>query len=473
LFTVNLTGNKQDAFYTLLQIFKIMIGNILRSRYKIIEPLGNGGFGQTYIAEDLDLPSNPKPRCVVKMLQPSIIDPDVIRLFTQEATIIYNLGENHHQIPNLKAYFQENNRFYLIQDLIIGHDLGQEIIPGKQWDESYVINLFTEVLNVLAFVHENNVIHRDIKPQNLIRRQQDGKLILIDFGAVKQIKQPILTSGVTSKTISIGTPGYMPSEQAIGKPKFSSDIYALGMTAIQALTGQLPWELPEDNDGEIIWQNLTNVSDKLAVIINKMVRYHFSQRYKNAGEVLTALNQAFSPSLNLSSQGQNPSPITQKQTQNTPPPKVLKAIQTNKADYRQLEQYLFAQQWKDADKETANILLKIMYRENEGYLTENNCKNFFPDELIILDNLWAEYSDGNFGYTAQKNIWICCGGTAGIAYPNVYKKFAEQVGWKKKGVWLSYSELNFNIYAPKGHLPVVLGFGGIYEIYISFLLSRI
>ena len=162
------------------------------------------------------------------------------------------------------------------------------MIPGIKLSETYVIKLLEDLLNILDFVHQNNVIHRDIKPSNIIRRG-DGKLFLIDFGAVKQVKQKILQTGKTTVTISIGTTGYMPSEQALGKPKYSSDIYALGMLAIQALTGILPQELPKDDNEEIIWQNFTKVSDNLATILNKMVRYHFLARYSNAGEVLQAL----------------------------------------------------------------------------------------------------------------------------------------------------------------------------------------
>ena len=125
-----------------------MIGTILKSRYKIIQQLGSGGFGETFIAEDLGIDFDPKPRCVVKRLQPAVIEPEVSRLFEQEAKILYNLGENHPQIPNLRAYFQEQNQFYLIQDLIIGQDLSQEITHNKKLSESYVIQLLQDILTV-------------------------------------------------------------------------------------------------------------------------------------------------------------------------------------------------------------------------------------------------------------------------------------------------------------------------------------
>ena len=270
-----------------------MIGNILRQRYKIVKQLGAGGFGETYLTEDLDIPVTPKPVCVVKRLQPTAIDPDIIRLFEQEAQILYQLGQNHDQIPKLYAYFQEGQEFYLIQELIDGYDLSQEISPGKKLTESEVIQLLRDVLEILVYVHENKVIHRDIKPANIMRRK-DGKLVLIDFGAVKQINTTItMKSGFTSSTISIGTVGYMPLEQAGCKPKLSSDIYALGMTAIQALIDMSPRLLPEDDDGEILWNNKVQVSDKLAEFITKMVRYDWRQRYRNAKEALEELNQIF------------------------------------------------------------------------------------------------------------------------------------------------------------------------------------
>ncbi|MTJ09440.1 MULTISPECIES: tetratricopeptide repeat protein [unclassified Anabaena] len=271
-----------------------MIGNILRQRYRIIKQLGAGGFGETFLAEDLDIPVTPKPICVVKKLHPTIIDPEIIRLFEQEAQILYQLGQNHDQIPKLSGYFQEDQDFYLIQEFIDGYDLTQEITPGKKLNEGEAIQFLRDVLEILVYVHENKVIHRDIKPANIMRRK-DGKLVLIDFGVVKQINTTIaMKSGLTSKTVGVGTHGYMPPEQGFGKPKLSSDIYALGMTAIEGLTGISLNTLSEDEEGEIIWSNLVSVSNKLENFITKMVRYDWRQRYKDAKEALEELNQVFS-----------------------------------------------------------------------------------------------------------------------------------------------------------------------------------
>ena len=283
-----------------------MIGNILRQRYKIVKQLDVGGFGKTYLADDLDIPVTPKSVCVVKKLHPTIIDPEIIRLFEQEAEILYKLGQNHDQIPKLYAYFENDEELYLIQEFIDGYDLRQEISPGKKLSEGDVIQLLRDVLEILVYVHENKVIHRDIKPANIMRRK-DGKLILIDFGVVKQINTTIaIKSGSTSQTIGIGTYDYMPVEQSYGKPKLSSDIYALGMTAIEALISVPLNNLSEDEDtGEIIWNNLAQVSNNLEQFINKMVRFDYRQRYKNAREALEELNQVF-----LSVEQQNTKPVT-------------------------------------------------------------------------------------------------------------------------------------------------------------------
>ncbi|NJR16433.1 MAG: protein kinase [Calothrix sp. CSU_2_0] len=285
-----------------------MIGKLLDYRYKVIRVLATGGFGQTYIAEDTKRPGN--PICVVKHLKPASSDSKIFdtakRLFQSEAETLECLG-NHDQIPRLLAYFDDSLEFYLVQEFIEGHTLSEELVSGETWTEPQVIQLLDEILNILEFVHQQGVIHRDIKPDNIIRRHSDRKLVLVDFGAVKQLRAgsyPGIYPGVypgiypgtrnapphQSATVAIGTPGYMPTEQGQGKPRPNSDIYALGIIAIQALTGIAPMDLQEDhNTGEILWQHLAPVNQQLATVLNKMVRYHFKDRYQNATEALRAL----------------------------------------------------------------------------------------------------------------------------------------------------------------------------------------
>ncbi|HEY9800673.1 MAG TPA: WG repeat-containing protein [Leptolyngbyaceae cyanobacterium] len=273
-----------------------MIGYILRRRYKIIEKLGSGGFGETYLAEyPQDLPVSPQYKCVVKRLtRPQTPDLDTEERFKREAAILFKLGKEHNQIPELYDFFEENREFYLVQEYIDGHDLSYEIEQGKPWSEADVIQLLQEILEVLDFVHQNNVIHRDIKPLNLMRRYSDNKIVLIDFGVVKEISAlGVNAQGKISSTVPIGTLGYMPNEQFYGHPKLCSDIYAVGMTAIQALTGLPPQELHIDPDTlEVIWREKAQVSNILADILTKMVRYHSKQRYTDAGEVLQDLKKS-------------------------------------------------------------------------------------------------------------------------------------------------------------------------------------
>jgi eukaryotic-like serine/threonine-protein kinase len=276
-----------------------MQGQTVGGRYQILTQLGQGGFGKTFLALDTQRPGN--PHCVVKHFKPLSTDPYTLkqakRLFDLEAATLETLGK-HDQIPQLLAHFEDNQEFYLVQEFIVGYDLSQEIPPiGNLLSEAEVIQLLKDILEVLAFVHQHNVIHRDLKPANIRRRESDGKIVLIDFGAVKQISTQIANSqGKTSVTVVIGTHGYMPSEQANQVPHLSSDIYAVGIIAIQALTGINPvldsgQRLPRNpNTREIDWRNQVQVSPQLAEIIDTMVRYDFRQRYSTAESVLQALN---------------------------------------------------------------------------------------------------------------------------------------------------------------------------------------
>ncbi len=285
--------SQQDDLKDLLQQREIAIsGKVLDGRYKIAKVLGSGGFSETYVAEDTKLPGN--PQCVVKQLKPAHNKPEQLivarRLFNSEAQTLQKLG-THNQIPQLFAYFEEEDEFYLIQEYIIGHPLSQELQAGKRISETEVRKILQDLLQTLAFVHQNGVIHRDIKPSNIIRRHSDDKLVLIDFGAVKEATTQLLDSQEQSAfTIGIGTKGYAPSEQYFGRPQYSSDIYAVGMIGIKALTGIAPHEIERDAHGELRWVDKAGVSHAMAKILSTMVLENFQQRYQSASEVLKALD---------------------------------------------------------------------------------------------------------------------------------------------------------------------------------------
>ncbi|MDB9314758.1 serine/threonine protein kinase [Spirulina sp. CS-785/01] len=301
-----------------------MQGKLLDGRYRVLRVLGAGGFGQTYLAQDTRRPGH--PQCVVKQLKPVSQDRDVLstarRLFQREAETLERLG-THEQIPRLLAYFEEDQEFYLVQDYIAGHSLTEDLQEGQPWDENAVVGFLVELLPVLAFFHSQGAIHRDIKPDNILRRHRDGRLILIDFGAVKQIQLPSTFVGQapTTQTIAIGTPGYMSSEQARGKPHFSSDIYGLGVIALQALTGVRPHNFKYDaQTGEIDWQQ-SCCSPALAAVLNRMVAYHFRDRYQSAQEVYNVLTQVQpKPSKTKLPPVQSPPPAAASAASAAPPP---------------------------------------------------------------------------------------------------------------------------------------------------------
>jgi serine/threonine protein kinase len=323
-----------------------MAAKVLDGRYKLVKKLGSGGFGHTYIARDMRRPGT--PLCVVKHLKPASNDADFIRearrLFSTEAETLERLGK-HDQIPQLLAYFEEDQHFFLVQEYIEGKSLHDELklapadppedapVSESQSDseqsdpeakseqsssnsapksdqkgkakskpklsrkvtEPEAIAILKDILEVLEFVHSEGVIHRDIKPENLIRRKSDRKLVLIDFGAVKAMQEgtelEVNSSGESRFTVTIGTPGYMPNEQCAGRPAFSSDIFAAGMVVIKALTGLEPIDIESDPDsGELLWRDKTRISNGLAMVLTRMVRYQYNQRYQSARETMQALN---------------------------------------------------------------------------------------------------------------------------------------------------------------------------------------
>jgi eukaryotic-like serine/threonine-protein kinase len=267
----------------------------LAGRYRVLQKLGEGCFAETFLAEDELLPD--AFRCVVKKLKTAFSEEDkqqiAKRLFDSEAHSLHRLGF-HGQIPQLFAHFEENNNLYIVEEYIQGTSLYHELSKGQRWSEDYVLKLLMDLLEVLKFVHQKQVIHRDLKPSNIIRRARDGRLVLIDFGAVKQVSNQILDNdnSVVTHTVVVGTPGYMPGEQLLGNPRKSSDVYAVGMLAISALTGLNParGELPVDEfTAELLWHNQANVSPELMTILDKMVAYDFRQRYPSAKEAFEAI----------------------------------------------------------------------------------------------------------------------------------------------------------------------------------------
>ncbi|MEM7724971.1 MAG: serine/threonine-protein kinase [Cyanobacteria bacterium P01_A01_bin.45] len=266
---------------------------LFQKRYKILRIIGRGGFGVTFLAKNMALPGY--PLCVIKQLRPQVTSPKsrqkARERFEKEATALGQLG-NHSQVPMLLDYFEANGEFYLVQEYIRGSTLAREVRRKGPKSEAEVKQFLQEVLPILNYIHSNSVIHRDIKPQNLLRCKDDGRLVLIDFGAVKD-ELVNATEYAKDKTVStnfVGTMGFAPPEQFSLRPVHASDIYAVGVTSIYLLTGKAPLEFDHDSrTGEISWQNQVNVSNNFAQVLDRMIKISLQDRYKSASDVIWAL----------------------------------------------------------------------------------------------------------------------------------------------------------------------------------------
>jgi serine/threonine protein kinase/ABC-type branched-subunit amino acid transport system substrate-binding protein len=279
-------------------------GDIVNRQYQIIRQLGRGGFGVTYLARDNHQPENADAVVLKQIPIPQLEasgesrNADYLSRLELEANTLWKL--KHPCIPGFLARFTEGKYFYIVQEYIAGQDLSQEIVAGEPIEEDQAVVMLREILLILRFVHNNKIIHRDIKPANIIRRDEDDSLVLIDFGAVKEEATGHTNTSGIYLTQAICTPGYAPAEQLSGMPKFESDIYAVGMMIMQAVTGfsmqainssgRSPRRDP-NNQCRYDWQSYaTNISSGLRKIIAKMIEYHFRDRYQSVAEVLDALN---------------------------------------------------------------------------------------------------------------------------------------------------------------------------------------
>ena len=277
---------------------------VLRERYRPLKIIGQGGFGRTFQAVDEDKPS--KPFCVIKQFFPQAQGTKNLekaaKLFAQEAERLDGLGR-HSQIPELLAYFTQNNRQYLVQEFIDGQNLKQELEESVAFSENQILELLKSLLPVLEFIHSQQIIHRDIKPENIIRRRKDNQLVLVDFGAAKYAT----TTALGRTGTVIGSAGYVAPEQSVGKASFVSDIYSLGVTCIHLLTKIEPFDLFDVSENDWVWRDYlqSNVSNECGEILDKMIVGATKKRFQNVGEILSVIQ-----------------PTSQRKTQHISPPQI-------------------------------------------------------------------------------------------------------------------------------------------------------
>jgi serine/threonine-protein kinase len=275
--------------------------SLMHDRYRVLQPLGSGNFTQTDLV--MDLQSDRYPLGVLKGLVPQGLERGFValanRLFGQEAQLLQEM-EQHGGIPRLVDVFTENGVSYLVQEFVSGASLQDVFDQGQVWSESELVAFLKDALDILVYVHSTNVIHRDLKPAHWIRRGSDlgrgqgwvGPLVLIDFGVAQRgVPQHAEPLSCQLPALGIGTSLYMAPEQRQGWATFSSDLYALGLIAIQGVTGQLPNQLKHNDQGELTWQPMRPLSGTVTDILTRMVRYRPQDRQATAAEILKDLVQ--------------------------------------------------------------------------------------------------------------------------------------------------------------------------------------
>ncbi|WP_017297779.1 serine/threonine-protein kinase [Nodosilinea nodulosa] len=266
---------------------------LFRDRYRVLKKLGQGGFGVTYLAQNATLPG--EPYCVIKQLCPKAgselsLERAKVR-FRREARALASLG-SHWQIPQLLDYFTTGGEFYLVQDYIHGETLAQEVRRQGRLTEAQVKYFLREIIPVVRFIHRNRIVHRDIKPPNIIRSERDRRLVLIDFGAVREFLSDVEGQATAQgqATQFVGTPGFAPPEQLALRPCYASDIYALGITCLYLLTARTPIEFDQDpHTGVIRWHHAVTVSPHLTMVLDKMIMPDAQDRYTTVDQLERAL----------------------------------------------------------------------------------------------------------------------------------------------------------------------------------------
>ncbi|MEG4251739.1 serine/threonine-protein kinase [Microcoleus sp. Pol10D4] len=268
-------------------------GSTLEKRYRILRELGRGGFGRTYLAEDINRYNE---NCVLKEFSPVVHSPKAAELFDREASMLYHL--QHPQIPRFRELLRTdlggNQSLFLVQDYINGQTYEEILISrqqqGENFTEAEVTQLLFQLLPVLEYIHSKNLIHRDISPDNIIQHDADKLPFLIDFGSVKQIAANAVLQFNGQSDTAIGKQGYSPTEQMrLGKVSAASDLYALAVTALVLLSGKKPQKLYDINNKNWDWRSHVTVSQNLGTVLDRMLSEQPGDRYQSAKAVREAL----------------------------------------------------------------------------------------------------------------------------------------------------------------------------------------
>ncbi|MFM7408501.1 MAG: GUN4 domain-containing protein [Cuspidothrix sp.] len=441
--------------------------SINNGRYIIQQYLGRGGFGIAYSAKD----QRKGKIVVIKTLNPTQISPEDFR--TEERKF-YNEGMRlakcnpHRHIVEVYEFIEINGISGMVMEFIDGYNLALYTYNNNGLSEIEALRYIDQVGQALEHIHGMGFLHRDVKPNNIILRQNSKEAVLIDFGLAREY-----VLGAEVNMTNARSKGYAPIEQYQRYGKFGdyTDIYALAATLYNLLTNNepLPAEFRQTGIALPPPQKFNpKISNKVNAAILKGMELEATKRPQTVREFRQILGLLSKPVVNIPI----PSSVnyigvnTQKRPQENTT--VLQTINQDTPfksscgmDYHKLCNLLAQGKWKEADEETRQLMLAVMNREKENWLDANSVNNFPCEDLRTIDELWVHYSQGKFGFSVQKRIYQLCAGR--LEYQaEAWDKFAEKVGWKKKkllgmgGDWVSEHDINFDITAPPGHLPVAL-----------------
>jgi serine/threonine protein kinase len=427
-------------------------------KYTIEKELGEGGFGITYRARD-----NQGNFVVIKTVNDAIQKRADFAKFQQdflnEAIKLAKCSHSH--IVQIYEVIHENDLWCMVMEYIDGEDLGSFVENQGILSETEALRYVQQIGSALTVVHDNGLLHRDIKPQNIMLRSGKSEAVLIDFGIAREF-----TPNLTKTHTKILSDGFAPIEQYDARAKRGAftDVYALAATLYSVLTGELPTISPMRAIGTELEEAKkinSSISDKVNQAIIKGMEIKPENRPQSISEWLGLLdlNEIYLqpqvtniPSVDVVNFEQIPNLLTNK---------LFNKIN----NYSKLEELLINKKWQSADEWTKYKILEIMGLQEQGYFMAEDIKNFPCQALQTIDQLWVKYSKGRFGFSIQKKIWEKLGGKAGVFNEENWVLFGEYVGWRSTRnhqilfagwttrEWCYYSEINFSENALEGHLP--------------------
>jgi eukaryotic-like serine/threonine-protein kinase len=388
-----------------------------RGKYTVEKVLGQGGFGITYLVKDKQ--GNPFViKTLNSYLQRHYDFPKVEQDFLNEAL---NLAKYRHpHIVRVDEVIQEGDRWCMVMEYIEGEDLAHRVWNHGILSESEALLYMQQIGDALTLIHNNGLLHRDIKPLNIMLRKNRSEAVLIDFGIAREFT-PNLTKTHTQSL----SEGFAPIEQYDWRAKRGAytDVYALAATLYSLVTGEVPIPSPVRAFGTALEppQKLNHkISDRVNRAILNGMAMKPEERPQSVAQWLAMLDTS----------------------------RVLPGL--SPADYAKLRDFLVVGKWVEADKTTAQLMLKASRRE--GWLRVADVETFPVQELRAIDRLWREYSCDRFGLSVQKRIWQSVVDTHNSEW-KAWCCFGDRVGWRAKGNWLAHSTLNFTTQAPEGELP--------------------